>query len=744
MAGEWLYQRDPKFLNLIQWWGPTPTDILGRECDTPPLPISESVEFGGHTWLRNKKITIEHNNNTLKVTVAKEPPIGTVGCRLFELSEAALTTGRRPVMDYDASAILDWQDWALTQSNLSMLGYVLEFSRYYLPSKLYSHHTIYRRCPYAYRGSSCGYTGSAMFDVSNQDTTDSTQDRCNKSISACSIRFQTVNQIPRFGGLDIVGPNPVGTVHTIPEGRPRTYMVGLVGDFLSVLDLSDGSAKRVGSVVGFNVEETQPQGLASLENNLYLVGDDQNALFQLNLKTGGARRIGEAEDFGIGLYAAHGIATIDDNIMYLAGVRQSSPNNSFGLYTVDIETGVAQLVGTDGSWIGTGLASIGQVLYTVGRARTSGASQLRTVNRTTGLTTKIGDSLFFGVGEQNPQAIMSLGNKLYMLGTQRLDGRDSALYELDVNTGEATTIGNAPSFGIGEGVPTGIAFIPLAPEPDLFDPRFIPLPGPDPDPEPEAKTIVGKSITYSSGESGVFVIPDAFSEDGGLTIVLKGGGGGGGSYEGFGSLRGGAEGSTGRGGKAGGDSTVNEYFANGGAGGGGGVVWWFLENQICPPNLEFRAEEGQSNDDGLGGHGRVMTIGTFPGISCGWNAPTAAQYADGGNTNIPGGTPGVQGEQRGSKDGVQPSTNSGGGDNSDQERKGGDVQPLTDLSNYQTNDSIVALASTGGQGASGTLSLSPSKGDRFAYSVGRGGKGGSGTTSDGGKGSIKFIWNEEV
>ena len=146
------------------------------------------------------------------------------------------------------------------------------------------------------------------------------------------------------------------------------------------------------------------------------MGEDQNALFQLNLKTGAARRIGEAEDFGVGIPRATGIATIDDNIMYLAGRILRGAVTTFGLYTVDIETGVAQLVGEDSSWQGTGLTSIGQVLYTVGfDRRDAGLPQLRTVNRTTGLTTKIGDSRRFGVGEQNPQAIMSLGNKLYML-----------------------------------------------------------------------------------------------------------------------------------------------------------------------------------------------------------------------------------------------------------------------------------------------------------------------------------------
>ena len=461
MAGEWLYQRDPKFLNLIQWWGPTPTDILGRECDTPPLPISESVEFSGHTWLRNKKITIEHNNNTLKITVAKEPPIGTVGCRLFEISEAALTSGRRPGIDYDASAILDWQDWTLTQTEVSMLGYVVTLNRYYLPSKLYSHHTIYRRCPYAYRGSSCGYKGTARFTIDNKPTTDAALDVCNKSISACSLRFQ----IPRFGGLDVVGPNPIGTVHEIPLFEPRTYMIGRHRDFLSVLDLNTGSARRVGNEISFGVGEDQPEGLASLDNELYMVGQTHNALFKLNLQNGLATRIGEAENFGVDrLERPSGIASID-SIMYLAGTIRSTGINYSALYTLDIETGIAQFIGVDTTFQHNGLASIGETLYSVGRylnvsGRPVGSTGLCIVNRTTGKITEVGTVEDFGVGENNPQALMSLGDKLYMLGTL-----NDALYELDVNTGEAIQISTAPRFGIGELVPTGLAFILHAPDP---------------------------------------------------------------------------------------------------------------------------------------------------------------------------------------------------------------------------------------------------------------------------------------
>ncbi len=60
-----------------------------------------------------------------------------------------------------------------------------------------------RTCPFAYRGSYCGYTGVGAFTRANQVTTDPRQDICAKTIAACELRFPTGNL--RFGGFPGLG-----------------------------------------------------------------------------------------------------------------------------------------------------------------------------------------------------------------------------------------------------------------------------------------------------------------------------------------------------------------------------------------------------------------------------------------------------------------------------------------------------------------------------------------------------------
>lgn len=46
------------------------------------------------------------------------------------------------------------------------------------------------KCGYVYRsGVGCPYSGSAMFNLANQLVTDSREDQCAKTLSACSLRF---------------------------------------------------------------------------------------------------------------------------------------------------------------------------------------------------------------------------------------------------------------------------------------------------------------------------------------------------------------------------------------------------------------------------------------------------------------------------------------------------------------------------------------------------------------------------
>ena len=59
-------------------------------------------------------------------------------------------------------------------------------------------------CPWVYKGSECGYSGSNYYDENDKSITSSENDRCGKRLSSCQIRFGATNALP-FGGFPGIG-----------------------------------------------------------------------------------------------------------------------------------------------------------------------------------------------------------------------------------------------------------------------------------------------------------------------------------------------------------------------------------------------------------------------------------------------------------------------------------------------------------------------------------------------------------
>ena len=59
-------------------------------------------------------------------------------------------------------------------------------------------------CPWRYRSSECGYTGTSYFDANDQSVASSTQDICGKRLSSCQARFGQNAELP-FGGFPAAG-----------------------------------------------------------------------------------------------------------------------------------------------------------------------------------------------------------------------------------------------------------------------------------------------------------------------------------------------------------------------------------------------------------------------------------------------------------------------------------------------------------------------------------------------------------
>ena len=66
--------------------------------------------------------------------------------------------------------------------------------------KLPRRQIIQNICPWKYRGSECGYTGTNYFDTNDDPVAILGQDVCGKRISSCEARFGANSEIP-FGGF---------------------------------------------------------------------------------------------------------------------------------------------------------------------------------------------------------------------------------------------------------------------------------------------------------------------------------------------------------------------------------------------------------------------------------------------------------------------------------------------------------------------------------------------------------------
>ena len=70
--------------------------------------------------------------------------------------------------------------------------------------KLPKRQIIQNVCPWVYRSSECGYTGTDYYDKDDNIVATSGQDVCGKRLSSCKVRFGEFNELP-FGGFPAAG-----------------------------------------------------------------------------------------------------------------------------------------------------------------------------------------------------------------------------------------------------------------------------------------------------------------------------------------------------------------------------------------------------------------------------------------------------------------------------------------------------------------------------------------------------------
>ena len=222
---------------------------------------------------------------------------------------------------------------------------------------------------------------------------------------------------------------------------------------------------------GLGSELSQLGDLASIDDTLYLLGRAPNTIYTLDTDTGTAARIitdSIMPGFNVGENVPTGLARDDDDNLYMVGEINIS---LYTLGTTPDTADMAVQVGTTPRGFGvaevrmverpSGLASIGDTLYMVTAFRSPALYTISTSGDTAGMATRVGSATEFGVGETNPYGLASIGNVLYMAGRSRMNnGLGGQLYAVNTKTGVATPLStDVSSFGVGENAPTGLASI---------------------------------------------------------------------------------------------------------------------------------------------------------------------------------------------------------------------------------------------------------------------------------------------
>lgn len=170
-----------------------------------PLPIkAEGFDLTTKGSLPRPKMTIANANGVLSAEVRNFNDF--VGCKVIRkrtfakyLDAVNFPGGLNPTANPDQH--LPDEVWYVERKMMEN-RYVIEFE---LSSamdlqgvQLPNRQIIQNSCPWAYRGSECGWNGG-YYDAQNNPVSSASQDVCAKTLGACKVRFQ--GSPIRFGGF---------------------------------------------------------------------------------------------------------------------------------------------------------------------------------------------------------------------------------------------------------------------------------------------------------------------------------------------------------------------------------------------------------------------------------------------------------------------------------------------------------------------------------------------------------------
>lgn len=185
-------------------------DVVWQGNTYTAFPIEASgFEWNGKGQLPRPKLSVSNVMGTISALVVAYDDLA--GCKvtrirtLAKFLDAVNFSGGNPTADPTAEFARDiyYVDRKSAENRDAVefeLAASLDLAGVGLPRR----QIIQNYCPWAYRGSECGYTGTAYFDINDQPVASAAQDVCGKRLSSCRVRFGQYSELP-YGGFPASG-----------------------------------------------------------------------------------------------------------------------------------------------------------------------------------------------------------------------------------------------------------------------------------------------------------------------------------------------------------------------------------------------------------------------------------------------------------------------------------------------------------------------------------------------------------
>jgi lambda family phage minor tail protein L len=211
-----LFVLDLSFFNEGVVWFHAGTNELRRQVvwqgnTYEPFPIqAEGFEFNGNGQVPRPKLKVANVTGSITALILSYQDL--VGAKVTRkrtllkyLDAVNFVSGANPTADPSAEFaddvyFIDRKSRETREVVEFELAAAIDLEGVSLPRR----QIVQNVCPWLYRGSECGYTGTAYFNANDETVSSRAQDACGKRLVSCQKRFGANAALP-FGGFPAAG-----------------------------------------------------------------------------------------------------------------------------------------------------------------------------------------------------------------------------------------------------------------------------------------------------------------------------------------------------------------------------------------------------------------------------------------------------------------------------------------------------------------------------------------------------------